>query len=275
MKSFPAPNIARIPRASFNLRALSAALALALIGGAAHAQTPAFHEFAEADSAAVNVTLTVAGIPVTLKPAPIDETITYDVGSTDVPLGSASLGLPGLSVLTLSGMDNQTANTATATEGTSTAMSSVGNVSMLGGLVQIHNLVASSGCDLAGGLDVCSGSTTLSSLVVAGQTIPLGTIAPNTQIAAIGSVPITVAGLPIHLPVNLTLTLNEQQLSGDGVGYENINLIGAHLTGSANAGLVQLTVNIAIAGPDDSVSDVNFSSEPADGPCTDEPPRFS
>jgi hypothetical protein len=253
-------------RAPHSTCALSAALALALIGGAAHAQTPTFHEYAEADSASVNVTLTVAGIPVTLHPDPIDVTTSNGVGSTDAPLGSASLGLPGLSVITLSGMDNQTADTADANEATSTAMASVGDASLLGGLVQIHNLVVSSGCDLVSGSAVCTGSTTLGSLVVAGQTIALGTIAPNTQLAVIGSVPITVAGLPIHLPVNLALTLNEQELSGNDVDYENIYVAGAHLTGSANAGLVQLTVDISVGGPDNEVSDNKVVLPPK--PCT-------
>ncbi len=215
------------------------------------AQTDPFNELAEADSGNAQVTLTVAGVPATLQQSPISVAENDGGGdsSDNQQLTNASFGLPGLSVLTLSGGENQTADTSTSNTASATAASSLTNASVLGGLVQIQGLQVTASCNDSATGDACQGSTSVGSLVIAGQTIPLGSVAPNTSIPVVGNVPVTVAGVPIQLPVNLTLTLNEQSTGGNGVSDKAINVTGFHLVGTANAGLVSLAVDIALAAP--------------------------
>jgi hypothetical protein len=220
------------------------------VGVALHAQTqPAFNAVSEADAGTIDATLSVAGVPVSLSQPPVDEATNDGAGTTDKPVGNSSYGLPGVQILTLSGGDDQTSNTVTATGASASGTSTVGSASLLGGLVQITNLHANAQCSGAAGTDACHGDTTIGQLVIAGQPVALGQIAPNTSIQVPATINVDVGGQSIPLSGTLTLTLNDQKFIGDGVNSEVLVLEGARLTGIASAGLVQLNVDIALAGP--------------------------
>jgi hypothetical protein len=230
---------------------LTAAALAAGLSHAAMAQSSAFNELSDADIAAINVTLTAAGVPLTLQQPPVDDSENDGVGSSDHKVTSQTFGLPGLEVLSFTGAETQTSNTASASADSASAISTVDTVSLLGGLVQLQGLKSSATCSGSMASDACQGSTSLVGLVVAGQNVPLASpIAPNTVVPVIGQLPITVAGQSVMLPVNLTLTLNEQSTAGNGATSSLINVTGAHLTGAASvAGLVSLDVDIGVAGP--------------------------
>jgi hypothetical protein len=231
-------------------RFMVAALAAAM-SSAAMSQTSPFNELSDADSAEINVTLTAAGVPVSLLQPPLDDSENDGPGASDHKDTSQTFSLGGLTVLSLTGAENQTSNTASLTADTASAISTIGSASLLGGLVQLQELSVSASCAGSSASDACQGSTSLQGLVVAGQTVPLTTpIAPNTAVPVVGQLSLTVGGQPVTLPVNLTLILNEQTTTGNGATSSLINVTGAHLKGTASvAGLVTLDVDVALAAP--------------------------
>jgi hypothetical protein len=229
---------------------LVAALATAM-SSAAMSQTSPFNELSDADSAEINVTLTAAGAPISLTQPPVDDSENDGVGASDHKVTSQTFSLAGLTVLSLTGAENQTNNTASLTADAASGISTIGSASLLGGLVQLQELSVSASCTGSSASDACQGSTSLQGLVVAGQTVPLTSpIAPNTAVPVVGQLSLTVGGQPVTLPVNLTLILNEQTTAGDDVTSGLINVTGAHLEGTASiAGLVTLNVDVALAAP--------------------------
>jgi hypothetical protein len=219
--------------------------------GAAMSQTSMFNELSDADSAEINVTLTAAGVPLSLSQPPVDDAENDGVGASDDKITAETFSLAGLNVLSLASAENQTSNAASASADSASAVSTVGSASLLGGLVQLQGLSVSASCAGSAASDACQGSTTLQGLVVAGQAVPVATpIAPNTVVPVVGQLQLTVGGQPVTLPVNLSLILNEQTTSGNGATSALINVTGAHLAGTASlAGVATLNVDVALAAP--------------------------
>jgi hypothetical protein len=175
-------------------------------------------------------------------------------GGDDERLASCSAGLPGFPVVDLSTINNRTKIGVWSTAAFAMGMSSIDQASLLDGLVVIKDLDANATCMQKENSITCSGSTTLSQLIVAGQTItlPACSIAPNTSIPVVGTVnvPLGPQGAYLSLPVSLTLILNEQMASGDGVTSQSLTVNGAHLFGQACLpGHAPLNVDMRLSGP--------------------------
>lgn len=225
-----------------------------------------------ANGANVNVTATILGLganvsvpsvaPVTLPPQ--GGSFNNQVASVDVGLGVPRV----LTVLSTGLIENTTAGNVSSSSAHSESSSTVHNLNVLNGLVTATTIRSKSTSDGNGSSATSTDAGTFANqLTVAGVLYQQSEFVPNTTVAVNASISAIINGLPVNIPVNGTVVINEQIPGGNGATSSSltVNFLHVNVSGSV-AGLITLNANIVVAS---ATSIVNFTAGP---PPANNPP---
>jgi hypothetical protein len=219
-----------------------------------------------ANGANVDVIATVLGVganvsvptvaPVALPPQGGSQT--NQVASVDVQLGVPDV----LTVLSTGLVVNTTSGTISSSAAHADGSSTVNNLNILNGLVTASTVRAMSTSDGNGASATSSAAGSfLNQLRINGVLQQGSQFAPNTTIAINATVTAIVGGLPVSVPVNGTLVLNEQLPGGNGVTTSSLTVNYIHLTVSGSvAGQISLNANVIVTS---ATSGVDFTAAQA------------
>lgn len=233
-----------------------APLMLLALAGASHAQqvlTVAGEANGGGTSVVLRVKVPLVGwvtVPVTQSPIARAE-IPVHGGSDDEAIASAQVPLGSLNVLDLEGIENNAMGSPDGASASAVAEARVSSATLLGGLVEIENLVseaAASGQMVNGTTSVATeGSTYAQRVKVAGTVIFQSQEIPaNTTVPINADLQLTILGLTLSLPLSGTLTLNEQMpLTATGLEVNAARLLAT----ATVPNLAELSVDAVVAGP--------------------------
>ncbi|GEM_PF-2471905 len=229
-----------------------------------------------ANGAGVNVTATVllaqANVSVP-NLAPV--TLPAQGGSFTNQAASANIGLgiPGvLTVLSTGLVVNSTSGAITQTSAHAESASTINNVNILNGLVTAATVRSKSASDSNGASATStSAGSFVNQLRIAGVLHEQSEFAPNTTISISATVTAIVGLLPVNVPVNGSVIINEQTQDGNGTTSSglSVNFLHVNVSGSV-AGLISLNADIIVAS---ASSAVNFTPPPP--PPTNNPPALN
>ncbi|MGH8591368.1 MAG: choice-of-anchor P family protein [Gammaproteobacteria bacterium] len=233
--------------------------------GRALAQSNDLTVFAEANGGSVKMSVKVnlpplGWVTVPLSVPPIAQaTLGPGGGTVHNEVADVNANLLGVPVLAVRGVSNDVGGSAPGPVVEGAATSHVAEATLLNGLVLVKKLVAHvhlTAESVPGASPELSvaGRTFVQELVVAGITVPLGEIAPNTTLPLLGELPLPILGplgLTVPVPISATVTLNEQVRSPQGL---EVNAV--RVKGKGNvSGLAQLSVDIILGGPEVSAEE--------------------
>ena len=213
-----------------------------------------------ANGASVNVTATVVGVganvsvptvaPVTLPPQGGSQT--NQVASVNV-----QLGVPGvITVLSTGLVVNTTAGTLSQTAAHAESTSTINNLNILNGLVTATTIRSKATSDGNGTTATSSAAGSFANqLRIGGILYQQSEFEPNTVISVSASVIAIVGALPVVVPLNGTVIINEQTGGGDGqtTSSLSVNFLHVNVSGSV-AGVISLNANIVVASASSGVT---------------------
>ena len=221
-----------------------------------------------ANGASVNVSATVLGIPADVQvPNVAPVSLPPQGGSFSNQVASVSVSItPGvLPVLSTGLVINTTAGTITQSAAHAESTSTVNILNVLNGLITANTVRSKSTSDGNGTTAVSSAAGSFANqLRIAGILYQQSEFDPNTEIAVSASIIAIVNGLPVLVPLNGTVIINEQISGGNGQTTSSltVNFLHVNVSGSVS-GLITLNANIIVAS---ASSSVNFTGGGANNP---------
>jgi len=203
-------------------------------------------------------------VPVTQ--SPIAPTLSSLTGApVEAAIANVTVPLGVVPVAQVGGVSNRAQAMPPGPVASASATSHVAEATLLNGLVRVQDLVAH--VDLAGQslpgarpAFVVTGTTFIQEITVAGVTLRLGEIPPNTTLPLIGQLVVPILGLRLPIPITATITLNEQRPhSAHGLEVNALRIKG----GGQILGLATLDIDILLGGPTaEGVEDVDDPWDP-------------
>ena len=211
-----------------------------------------------ANGASVNVSATVLGVPSNVSvPFVAPVSLPPQGGSATDQVASVNVSInPGvLPVLSTGLIINTTSGIITQTSAHAESTSTVNTLNLLNGLVTATTIRSKSTSDGNGTTaNSSSAGSFANQLRIAGVLYQQSEFDPNTEVAVSATVTAIVGGLPVLVPLNGTVIINEQIRAGNGQTTSSltVNFLHVNVSGSV-AGLITLNANIIVASASSGV----------------------
>jgi len=210
-----------------------------------------------ANGASMTMTATVLGAQATVsRPSVAPVTLPPDGGSFTNQAAGSNSEIPGVLPASSTGfVINETSGSVTLTSAHAESTSTVDNLNMLNGLITASKIVSKSTSDGDGKAAASSGAGSfVEGLTIAGAVQDQREFPPNTSIPFSGNVSATVAGLPVSVPVNGIIIINEQAASGNAVTTSSLTVNYLHVQTTGNSpGMLSFTQDEIVASASSSV----------------------
>ena len=228
-----------------------------------------------ANGASVSVSATVLGIPANVEaPSIAPVSLPPQGGSFTDQVASVSVGIsPGvMPVFSTALVVNTTAGTLSQSAAHAESSSTVNNLNILNGLITATTIRSKSTSDGNGTTATSSAAGSIANqLRIGGILYQQSEFAPNTVVSVSASVIAIVGGLPVLVPVNGSVIINQQIAGGNGQSTSSltVNFLHVNVSGSV-AGQIAINADIIVAS---ASSSVNFTG--AGGGGGNNPPALN